>query len=155
MDTTKPFDGSFKFTNLTNEDFVGKWDSKDYIFPAMTTSPIIIMDATPKQVEFIRKKFARDLAEREFFRSSRVKGLEAQNPIGQGNSIHSAASYVESELSSYVQKCLEPMPIVEAKIKENKIHDIEKVLHKDSKGRRISRVVEEGESLVADEGKTI
>ena len=38
----KDFDGVFRFTNATNEDFSALWNNVEYIFPAGKTVPLII-----------------------------------------------------------------------------------------------------------------
>lgn len=105
------FDGRFYFTNFTNEDFTAKWNSVEYTFPAMKTTPIVIPSESAEAVQSIRKKFARELAEREFYQSDKLKALEDQTPVGEGQNLHSAATYTEADLAPYIQRCLEPLPI--------------------------------------------
>ena len=69
------FDGVFRFTNWTKEDFVGIWGSKEYHLPALSTSPMVIPDHSPLEIQHIRKKFAKDLAEREFYKSAKYKAF--------------------------------------------------------------------------------
>lgn len=142
------FDGVFRFTNWTNAPFTAMWDSKAYTFPANKRSPMIIPGATPEQVQYIRKKFAEELAIGEFYKTKKFKGLEGQTPIGQGNSIQSAATYTPSDIAEFTQKCLMPLPAAPATITELQKVDVEKTLSKDNKGRTVSRVVGEGDSLV-------
>jgi len=63
-ETTLPedFDGVFRFNNWSNADFVGGWGGKKYIFAAETTSPMVIPEHSPLEIQYIRKKFAKDLA---------------------------------------------------------------------------------------------
>jgi hypothetical protein len=56
------FDGIFRFTNWTDSDFTAKWDNIEYTFPAKKTTPIVIPNATPVEIQNIRKKFAKELA---------------------------------------------------------------------------------------------
>jgi hypothetical protein len=111
----KDFDGTFRFTNWTEEDFVARWNSKEYRFPAKPTSPIIINDQTPLEIQSIRKKFAKDLAEREFSRSVEFEKLRLQERNNDGtprlNSIHQAGAYSIESLTPYIQRCLEPLPV--------------------------------------------
>lgn len=106
------FDGTFRFTNWTDRDFTSKWGGKEYIFPALKTTPMIILSATPYEIQNIRKKFAKELAEREFFLSPKYTKLDSmnQNPARSGG-ISSAVGYNPGELEPFVQKCLEPLPI--------------------------------------------
>lgn len=141
------FNGVFPFTNWTTTPFTAKWDSKEYTFPAEKTSPMIIPGATPEQVQYIRKKFAEELAIREFYKTTKFKGLEGQTPIGQGNSIQSAATYTPSDIAEFTQKCLMPLPIASAKITDAPKNDVSKVLKTDEEGNPVSRILGKSESL--------
>lgn len=116
LDTVLPadFDGVFRFTNPTDRESIHKWNNIEYRFAPMTTSPMIISGATPEEVQNIRKKFARELAEREFYRSDRFKTLDGQAPAGSGVT---PAIYTDEDLAPFVQKCLEPLPIQNATAK--------------------------------------
>lgn len=142
------FDGLFRFTNFTNEEFTAKWGGIEYSFPALKTSPMIIRNATPEEIQNIRKKFAKELAEREFYKSKRAKTLESMNPQGQVNSFRTAVTYSQDELNPFIQRCLEPLPIASAKV-EMKAKG-EPSFRKDNKGRNVTRVLEEGDSLIAE-----
>jgi len=50
------FDGVFKFTNASKEDFKVLWNNKEYTFPAESTCPMIIPGEMPENVQEIRKK---------------------------------------------------------------------------------------------------
>lgn len=146
------FDGVFRFTNATERDFTAKWNSIEYTFPAMKTTPMIIPNATPLEVQNIRKKFARELAEREFYLSPKLKSLEAQTPAGSVGSFRMAALYTPSDLEPFVQQCLEPLPVAKPIVKV--VPKEEPKLRTDNKGKKVTRVLEEGESLVG-EGQVI
>jgi len=109
------FDGVFRFTNATDRDFTAKWNNIAYTYKAMSTSPMIISGATPEEVQHIRKKFARELAEREFYKSERYDELNKQALPGSGNV---ASIYTEQDLEPYIQKCLEPLPLSQASAKQ-------------------------------------
>ena len=64
----KDFDGVFRFTNWTEEDFKHLWNNIEYTFKAGTTSPMIIANETLENIQEIRKRFAYDLAVREFYK---------------------------------------------------------------------------------------
>ena len=104
------FDGVFKFTNFTDEDFTAMWDKVAYTFPANKTSPMIIGGATPKEVESIRKKFARELAVREWYKTPKFIRMNAPI-VGTGN----PALYTDSDIAPFSQRCLEPLPIAPTK----------------------------------------
>lgn len=97
------FDGVFRLTNFTEEDFKARWNKIEYTFPALKTTPVIIPGATPEEVQNIRKKFARELAEREFYKTERFKYL---NSPERGSH---PAPYTETDLEPFIQKCLEPL----------------------------------------------
>ncbi len=100
------FDGVFRFTNPSDEPITCKWNSVAYTYPAMSTSPMLIANATPEEVQHIRKKFAKELATREFYKSQKFQGLNGQAPAGSGVT---PAIYSEEDIAPYTQKCLEPL----------------------------------------------
>ena len=142
------FDGTFKFTNSTDSEFKAKWNSVEYTFPPMKTVPMIIANATPLEVQNIRKQFAKKLAEREWQKTSKFIGMEAQGKLGV------PALYTDADLIPFIQRCLDPLPISRATIEVVK-NDIESKLTTDAKGRKRTRVLasdNEGnpqESLIA------
>lgn len=125
-ETTLPenFTGVFHFTNGSDEDFTGVWGGKKYLFPAMTTSPMVIPEHSPLEVQYIRKKFAKDLAEREYYKSVAYGKLMLQERNSDGSprfsGFHSAGTYSVDQLTEYIQKCLEPLPISKALVSEVK-----------------------------------
>lgn len=127
------FDGRFFFTNPFKDDFTGRWNGVEYTFPAMTTSPLLINEATPLEQQVIRKRFARDLALREFYKTPKFKSLNSKK---HGTT---PQNYVEeTEIATLVQKCLEPLPLVDAKIKRTAKKDPE--LSKDKTGKTVIKV---------------
>ncbi len=105
------FDGVFRFTNASEVDFKARWNGIEYTFPAMKTTPMIIPGATPEQVQNIRKKFAREWGERQFY--STEKFMKMNNiPVGS-----TPALYTDSDIAPYVQMCLDPLPIGQATLK--------------------------------------
>lgn len=148
------FNGVFNFTNFTEEDFSDKWANIEYTFPAKRMTPMIIPGATPEQVQNIRKKFARTLAEREFYKSEKLKALENQTPIGTVGSFKMAAVYTESDLTPYAQRCLEPLPIAQAKTRVLPTAD-ETRYAKDKKGRNVTKILDENESLMTQASGSI
>ncbi len=137
------FDGVFRFTNFTESEFIGKWGGIEYIFPAQSTSPMVIPNATPEEVQHIRKKFAKELAVQEFYKSQKFNAMNAHVPGG------SPATYTDSDLEPFAQKCLEPLPIKMAVLKPMP-KDNEARYRKDEKGRNRTKVLEDGESLVGE-----
>lgn len=107
------FDGTFRFTNWTDSDFIGKWGNKEYRFPAHTTSPIIMTNHTPLEIQQIRKKFAKDLADQEYGKSEGYANLlkQERNPDGSPRlaTIRMAGTYSMNDLTSFIQKCLVPL----------------------------------------------
>lgn len=153
MESSLPadFDGVFKFTNWTDEDFVGKWGSKEYIFPAGKTSNMVIPEHSPLEIQHIRKKFAKNLAEREFFKSQQYGKFKAQETNTDGsprlNSIHQAGQYSQTELVSYIQKCLQPMPLSKVQIKEAEKVKVEDKLTRNEEGEFNTQAIDKKTSL--------
>lgn len=128
------FDGIFRFTNATDEDFSVPWNSVEYTFPKQSTSPIIIPSETPENIQNIRKLFARKLAEREFFKSSEYSRLV---DLGKGSGL----TYDEKVLEAMIQKCLEPLPPAKVIVREMPKED-------DSKFEDKIEAVDPNESLI-------
>lgn len=110
------FDGVFKFTNFSDEDFSTLWNSIEYTFPKESTVPMIISGESPENVQAIRRKFAHRLAEREFFKSDRYNSLNEltkKNGIPPSVDMEKEPFYIEC-----VQKCLEPLQIGKITLKK-------------------------------------
>lgn len=147
----KDFDGTFRFTNWTEEDFIAKWGGKEYRFPSKTTSPIIIHDQTPLEIQSIRKKFAKDLAEREFSKSTAFAVLQKQERNDDGtprlNSIHQAGAYSIETLTPYIQRCLEPLPTGHADVTVPVTVPMEAKLSRDEDGSLNTEAIDRRTSL--------
>ena len=145
------FDGTFRFTNDSDEDFVAKWGGKEYVFPAHTTSPMFIPDETQLGIQQIRKKFAKDWAEREYFRGKDYERLlkQEKNPDGSPrlNSLHQAGTYSMNELAPYIQRCLIPLPASRAMVREAQKDNLVEKLHRDDDGEIVTQAVEKGADL--------
>lgn len=148
------FNGTFYFTNWTEEDFIGKWGGKGYNFPAGTTCPIIMTNQTPLEIQQIRKKFAKDLAEREYAKGPEYMRLIAQerNPDGSPrlNSIQMAGTYSLDNLGSLIQQCLDPLPVAKAGVVEVERVDTENKLTRDDDGELNSIAVKQGGDLIQE-----
>lgn len=110
------FDGVFKFTNVTDEDFVALWNNKEYKFPSGTCCPLIIPDETLENIQEIRKKFAYKLAVREFYKSKTYKGMSKM-----GNGL--PPTFDEKILEPMIESCLKPLPMAKATVKQGKKQD--------------------------------
>lgn len=144
------FDGVFRFTNPSDEAFLGKWNSREYLFPAQSTTPMIIVDESPLQIQHIRKKFAKDLAEREFYKSKEYKvmaGQEGKPGNRTFNSIHQAATYTLKDLTPYIQECLKPLKPSQMLSKEVPRVNVEANLTRNDDGQLNSEVVDQKTSL--------
>lgn len=137
------FTGVFTFTNGSDEVFVSKWNSVEYTFPANSTVPLIIPGETPEGVQAIRKKFAREFAEREFYKSERGMKMEGKEAGPR------PALFTDAELAPHIQKCLEPLTPSQATVKVIK-ENTDAVFTRDNKGKPRTRVLEEGDSLTGD-----
>lgn len=148
------FDGTFYFTNDSDEDFIGKWGGKEYRFAAHATSPILIMDASPLDIQQIRKKFARDWAVKEFGKSETYQKLLAQerNPDGTPrlNSIHQGGTYSDNDLIALIQRCLKPLPVKRAEVKTIEKTPIEDKLSRDNDGELNTMVVSQNADLIQE-----
>lgn len=137
------FDGVFRFTNWTDTEFKAKWGGVEYTFPAQKTIPLVIPNATPLEVQNIRKKFAKELAILEFYKTPKFIGMNTISPGGI------PALYTDSDLTPFIQRCLEPLPIAHAVAKPIP-KDTETRYRKDNKGKNVTRVIDQDESLVGD-----
>lgn len=153
METVLPkdFDGTFRFTNWTNEDFIGRWDGKNYLFRAGTTSPIIMPNQTPVEIQNIRKKFAKDLATREYERGADFARLLKQEKNDDGsprlNSMHMAGTYPLEALTPYIQKCLEPLPVSQAQVSFAETTPLEDKLSRNEEGELNTVAIDKKVSL--------
>lgn len=117
MDITEEFEGVFRFTNATDEDFSVLWNNKEYTFPKGTCCPMILSNETLENIQEIRKKFAYKLAIREFY-----KGKEYRKLVKLGESTPSGMPplFDEKILQPWIDQCLAPLPKAQAKVKEGK-----------------------------------
>ncbi len=144
------FTGTFMFSNPSDEDFVGIWGGKEYLFPAQSTVPLLIMEHSPIEIQHIRKKFAKDLAEREFYLSKSYKEKVAQEgKSGSRNfsGIHQAAAYTMSDLEPYIQNCLKPLPVSKLVSKPAEKINTEDKLHMKDDGSYNTEVIDKNTSL--------
>lgn len=138
------FDGIFRFTNWTENEFKAKWANIEYTFPPLKTTPMIIAGATPEEVQSIRKKFARELAISEFYKTPKFIGMNTVAPGGV------PALYTDNDLAPFIQKCLEPLPIGKVKAKVlPKVTD-ENSFRKDEEGRNVTEILDRKRSLLKD-----
>lgn len=110
---TKEFDGVFRFTNATKDDFIALWNNKEYVFPAGMCCPMILPDETLENIQEIRKKFAYKLAVREFYNS---KEYRAMSKMGRGL----PPTYDDKVLQPWIDQCLSPLPMGKAKVTAGK-----------------------------------
>lgn len=111
MELNTNFDGVFRFTNVTDEDFVFLWNNKEYIYPAGKTTPMIISNETAENIQEIRKKAAYKLAQREFYKGKLYETMKEQ---GKGL----PPLYDEKLLEPMIESCLKPLPLGQAIVKE-------------------------------------
>lgn len=146
------FDGVFRFSNPSKEDFIGIWGSKEYLFPAESTVPLVIMEHSPLEIQHIRKKFAKDLAEREFYKSKSYKVMQGQEGKSGNrvfNSIHQAATYTLKDLEPYIQQCLKPLPVSKLMSKPVVRTTVEDKLHRNPDGSMQTEAINDKTSLKA------
>ena len=131
--------GSFYFTNpglakfkdkYGNEssDFTTLWNNKEYTFKSKTTSPLLIPDTTPEQIQSIRKQFAKNYAIKWFFTTKRYKDL-----VKAGGYI--PATYDEdTEYKDVAQACLTALPK-----SQMVVTDVPKVSDSEFKSKAVGR----------------
>ncbi len=105
------FDGIFRFSNNSDEEFKVLWNNKEYTFPPHTRSPIIIPNETSENIQEIRKKWAYKWAEKEWF-----KGAEYERMKNMGNGLPPTRD--DATLEPLIQMCLEPLVEARAVVKE-------------------------------------
>lgn len=125
------FDGVFRFSNNSDEDFTVLWNNKEYTFPAHSRSPIIIPDAKLEEIQNIRKKWAYKWAEREWYKSDKYNQMKE---MGNGR----PPIRNEKDLEPLVQMCLDPLPVAKATVKE---------LPKEKLNLKASKAVSDKENL--------
>lgn len=111
MENEEEFDGVFKFSNASKEDFKAVWNNVEYTFLAETRSPMIIPNEPAENIQTIRKRFALKYAQREFDKSAQGKAI-----YKEGTKHFSPATYDPRLLEPYIQQCLSPLPMVAAKV---------------------------------------
>lgn len=136
------FSGVYTFTNKSDEEFKVRWDSKEYIFPPMSTTPIIIPTANSLELQGIRKKFAAEWATLQFYKTDKFKHLNES-----GGS--SPAPYSESDLAPFIQMCLEPLPVGQIKVRTVPKNSEAKMRTLDD-GSPSSTVIDQKDSLVGN-----
>lgn len=145
------FDGIFRFTNASEEVLTCKWNNIAYTFPARSTSPMLISNATPEEVQHIRRKFAREYAEREFYKSGKFKAMDAEAAPGSGKT---PAIYSESDLQPYIQQCLEPLEPARAAAKIMP-RDSADNYRKNPDGSNVTAPLVEGTNLIGNGAQVI
>jgi hypothetical protein len=141
----KDFDGVFRFTNFTENEFKARWDNIEYTFPSKSTTPIIIPTATPNEIQNIRKKFARELATLEWYKTPKFVGMNLNK--GDGGT---PALYTEKDLEPLIQRCLEPLPAGRATVTELPKQDENKMIRRTNKGKLSTVVLDKDDSLIGD-----
>lgn len=146
------FDGIVRFTNWSEEDFTGKWNSKEYEFKANSTSPLFMVDETPLQLLNICKKFALDLAVREWGKSQwyedNLKRERNADGSPRGYGMSGAATYTIDQLAPLIQKGLYIYSASKVKVTEALRPKIEDKLHTDDEGRTVTKAVKKNASMV-------
>lgn len=127
------FDGVFYFTNTTTEDFIHLWNSEEYTFPANTMCPMIMAKESLEGIQEIRKRFAYDLAVREYYKS---KDYTKNSKMGNGL----PPLFDDKVLQPWIDACLKPLPKAKADIKPAKVEK--------TKVSKFSKPVQEGKDLV-------
>ena len=111
------FDGVFRFSNNSDEDFVFLWNNVEYKFPAKTRSPMIIRNESPENVQEIRKKAAFKWAEKQWYKGDEYKRM---SKMGAGL----PPTRDDKVLEPLIQMCLSPLPVAKATITEKPVKEL-------------------------------
>lgn len=111
ININEDFDGVFRFTNPTEEEFTFFWNNKEYIYPAMSTCPMIIANETLENIQEIRKRAAYNLAVREFYKSAKYFEMSKM-----GNGL--PPTFDDKILEPMIEQCLKPLPIARPIVKD-------------------------------------
>lgn len=150
------FDGVFRFSNPTDEDFKGLWNKKEYLFPAKSTVPMIMPEHSPLEIQHIRKKFAKDLAEREFFKSKQYETFRLREGVKddmgmiqpRGSGMSHAGQYTMNDLEPFIKQCLEPLDGAQMMSKDsNVVVPVEDKLHRKDDGSFTTEAIDSKASL--------
>lgn len=104
-------DGVFYFTNTSKDEFKHLWNNVEYTFPAESTTPMIIRNEPPENIQAIRKRFAFDWAVEQFH-----SGKEYARLSKMGNGL--PPTYNEKILEPWIEMCLNPLPMAQIKTRE-------------------------------------
>lgn len=104
------FDGVFRFTNSSTEDFTTPWNNIEYTYPAGQTVPMVIKGESIENIQQIRKYFAKRLAEREFFKTKGFKNIRNGIKDKEMGRNVVPTSYNEKELQPFIDSCLKSLP---------------------------------------------
>lgn len=149
------FDGVFRFTNWSDEDFSGRWNSREYLFPAGTTVPLIMPDYSPLEIQHIRKKFAKDLAEREFYKSQKYETIRLREGVKddmgmiqpRGNGMSHAGAYTMDDLTPFIKRGLVPLEESRLTSKPAEVSNVEDKLHRNDDGSFSTEAIDKNVSL--------
>lgn len=139
MNIQTEFDGVFRFTNATDEDFTALWNNKEYTFPAKSTCPMIIEGETQENIQEIRKRFAKRLAEREYFGTKDFLKIANGTKSKDGYKHVVPSMYNESVLQPWIDQCLEPLPVAKPTVKSRK--------HDEDSSYKVAKAVNENGNL--------
>lgn len=141
------FTGVFYFTNPSDEEFIGTWNKKEYHFAPNSTSPMIMPEHSPLEIQHIRKKFAKDLAEREFFKTKQYEGFRRQEGekidgflVPRLSGLQQAATYTLDTLTPYIQQCLKPLEQKRAFVSNAPRTRLENVISRDDETGELNTV---------------
>lgn len=152
------WNGSFPFTNDSDDEFIFPWGKKAYLFPARKTVDMMKMNfnATPLEVQQIRKFAAKQWAEREFFRGEAARKMQSlekdENGFAKMWDYKAARTYSENDLKNEILRCLTPLPEGTALVGEAEIINTESLLHKDMTGKFMTPPIENHAASVDPSG---
>lgn len=107
------FDGVFRFSNNSDEEFKALWNNKEYVFAPHSRSPMIIPHESLENIQEIRKRWAFKWAEEQWYKGEQYKKM---SKMGGGL----PPTRDDKVLEPLIQMCLDPLPIAKADVKDVK-----------------------------------
>lgn len=139
------FSGVFNFTNPTDKERKYLWNNREYVFPPMSTVPLIIPSETLEGIQEIRKKFAYRMAEERFYEGDEYNRLKVM-----GNGL--PPTFDPKILEPMIQECLKPLAVSRATIKA-----ATKSIGNEDSDYKISKAMDDSDNpvmLFAEENKS-
>lgn len=137
----REFDGNFYLTNPDTEDITLFWNNTAYVFPAGQTIKMVIFDATIKDIQEIRKRWAVKIATRMFHKSVTFKKMVKDNEGKSYQTYYNEGQMIEK----YVQACLEPRVLGNSVSEKKEVEPIRMSINPKT-GKRVTAIFGEADN---------